>query len=133
MNAKNLLKLGAGGVLCGSVYVFILVASIFIFGALLFLPEYFGFDDFMIQQMRHNGWMAFVAIPALIIQLVFPFFAARWFYRISDPPMKGRASTTPLNFSEAPSRLPKSPRHKLGVSSRVPSNESETRTANSNR
>ena len=84
MNAKNLIKLGAGGVLCGSVYVFILVASIFICGALLFLPEHFGFGDFMIQQMRHNGLMAFVAVPAFIIEVVFPFLAARWFYRTAD-------------------------------------------------
>ncbi len=84
MNSKNLLKLGAGGILCGSVYVIILVAAIFICGALLYLPERLGFDDFVMQQMRQDSWMGIVVIPASIAQLVLPFLVARWFYRISD-------------------------------------------------
>jgi len=84
MNAKNILKLGVGGVLCGTVYVLILIASIFLCAALLLLPERFGVRSFMLDQIRRNSWMVLVAIPVFLIQLVLPFLAARWFYRASD-------------------------------------------------
>jgi hypothetical protein len=84
MNAKSFLRLGAGGILCGSVYVLILATSVFICGALLILPERFGVGDFLFRQMLNNGWMSFITIPAFILGIVFPFYVARWFYRTCD-------------------------------------------------
>jgi hypothetical protein len=83
-NTKSFLKLTAGGIFCGSVYVAILTTSIALCGTLLWLPRHFDLNKLILHEADQPGWIAVAALPFFIFELIAPFYIASWFYRTCD-------------------------------------------------
>jgi hypothetical protein len=84
MKRMAFLKLAGGGVLCGAVYVGILLASVSLCVALFVLPARLGFDEFLFRRTEQSFWFAPIGIVTMLLELFFPFYAGRLFYRLCD-------------------------------------------------